>query len=387
MRKIMWHSLVCAFLLGSMPALRAEFNVLDYGCKGDGASDDTMCVRSALKAAADTGGGSIYFPSGHRYLILGQISIPNDSRSFPDQFPITLRGDGGAWDGTWSSLTSGAATLDMRYAGPTAKIDTRGRGVLRIEGLAFVDGGSDSTPFILTTNTTLIVQHNSFRGSGSGGESSVNDGLVLGGTTQSMGGGPDAPFQGYGTVIRENYFARVRRAVFGQEWANGVEVQYNTISNDSGNKNGGAIVWQRGPVVPGADNGQYGNIIENNLIEVAGYRYGVQMMEGSNHNTIIGNSCYDANTPLSAACIYLSPDSTNNIVMMGIVGATSTIAPVVAGPDNIILEPRSMLISTGGKINAGTGYMVAGKPLASVDLSDSGEIGRASCRERVSNCV
>jgi hypothetical protein len=201
--------------------------------------------------------------------------------------------------------------------------------------------------------------------------------------SQAMGGGSDAPFQGYGTVIRENYFSRIRRAVLGQEWANGIEVTYNTISNDSGNPNGGAIVWQRGPVVPGADNGQYGNVIENNLIEVAGYRYGIQMQDGTGHNTIIGNSCYDANSPLSIACVYLSPGSTNNIVLMGIVGATSSIVPVQSSQDNIIMEPRAMSISAGGEINTGTGYTVKGKPLASANLSDSESLARISQVTRI----
>jgi hypothetical protein len=343
-----------------------EINVLGYGCKGDDVTDDTTCVQLAIKAAYGAGGGTVYFSPGHTYLILGQLLVPNNSRSFPGQLPITLKGEGGAWDGTWSSSTKGAATLDMRYSGPVAKLDTRGRGVLQIEGLAFTDGGSDSTPFIQATNTTLIAIHNSFQGSGAGGKRSVNDAFILGGKSQAMGGGADAPFQGYGTVIRENYFSRIRRVVLGQEWANGVEVTYNTISNDSGNADGGAIVWQRGPVVPEADNGQYGNVIENNLIEVAGYRYGIQMMDGTSHNTIIGNSCYDANSPLSVACVYLSPGSTNNIVLMGIVGATSSIVPV------------QMSVSAGGEINTGTGYAVGGKPLSSTNLSDSDSLARIS---------
>lgn len=378
MNRIVLSVFAGALLCFCNAASGLELNVLDYGCRGDGVTDDTACVQAALKAAVTAGGGTVYFSPGHTYLILGQIIVPNDSKLLPSQLPITLKGEGGAWDGTWSSSTRGAATLDMRYAGPVAKLDTRGRGVLQIENLAFIDNGSDSTPFIQTTNTTVIAIHNSFRGSGPGRQRSVNDVFILGGMSQEMGGGSGAPFQGYGTVIRENYFSRIRRAVLGQEWANGIEVTYNTISNDSGNLNGGAIVWQRGPVIPGSDNGQYGNIIENNLIEVAGYRYGIQLQDGTSHNTIVGNSCYDAKSSLTIACVYLAPDSANNIVLMGIVGATSSIVPVQSSENNIIMEPRAMSISAGGAINSGTGYTVKGKPLASANLSDSESLARIS---------
>jgi len=46
----------------------AEFNVLQYGAKGDGKTDDTKAIQSAFTACAQAGGGSVYFPSGHTFL-------------------------------------------------------------------------------------------------------------------------------------------------------------------------------------------------------------------------------------------------------------------------------------------------------------------------------
>lgn len=40
------------------------FDVRDYGAKGDGVNDDTEAINGAIKAAAETGGGTVYVPAG-----------------------------------------------------------------------------------------------------------------------------------------------------------------------------------------------------------------------------------------------------------------------------------------------------------------------------------
>ncbi|WP_168120379.1 carbohydrate-binding protein [Paenibacillus sp. HB172176] len=54
---------------------QTEFNVKDYGAKGDGIADDTAAVRKALRAAGAAGGGVVMFPSG-RYHLTNTIEIP-----------------------------------------------------------------------------------------------------------------------------------------------------------------------------------------------------------------------------------------------------------------------------------------------------------------------
>lgn len=51
-----------------------EFNVKDYGATGDGTTDDTSAIATAINAAAGAGGGQVYFPAGT--YITSPISVP-----------------------------------------------------------------------------------------------------------------------------------------------------------------------------------------------------------------------------------------------------------------------------------------------------------------------
>jgi len=46
------------------------FNVLDFGAKGDGISDDTAEIQAAIDAAHAAGGGTVYVPAG-TYIVSG----------------------------------------------------------------------------------------------------------------------------------------------------------------------------------------------------------------------------------------------------------------------------------------------------------------------------
>jgi len=53
-----------------------QWNVRDFGAKGDGATDDTAAFQSALDAARKGGGGIVFAPAG-KYLFKGNLKIPS----------------------------------------------------------------------------------------------------------------------------------------------------------------------------------------------------------------------------------------------------------------------------------------------------------------------
>ena len=52
----------------------APLNVLDYGATGDGSTDDTSAIQTALTACDAAGGGTVYFPTGN-YKITSTIDL------------------------------------------------------------------------------------------------------------------------------------------------------------------------------------------------------------------------------------------------------------------------------------------------------------------------
>lgn len=56
-----------AFVSGQVGATVAEYNVRDFGAKGDGITLDTTAINAAIEAAATAGGGTVRLPSG-KYL-------------------------------------------------------------------------------------------------------------------------------------------------------------------------------------------------------------------------------------------------------------------------------------------------------------------------------
>src|SRR5580704_11247063 len=71
----------------AMPNL-AVFNVKSYGAIGNGTSDDTVAIRSAINAAVANGGGIIYFPAG-TYAVDNQPGDTFSNPLFPAIFNIT----------------------------------------------------------------------------------------------------------------------------------------------------------------------------------------------------------------------------------------------------------------------------------------------------------
>jgi hypothetical protein len=62
---------------------KGTFNVLNYGAKGDSATDNTTFIQNTINAANSVGGGIVYIPSGT--YITTNLSVPSN---------ITFKGDG-----------------------------------------------------------------------------------------------------------------------------------------------------------------------------------------------------------------------------------------------------------------------------------------------------
>src|SRR3954471_20099021 len=61
-------------------------DVTAHGATGNGATDDTASIQSAINAAATAGGGLVYFPGGKTYRITAALTISADR--------LSVRGDG-----------------------------------------------------------------------------------------------------------------------------------------------------------------------------------------------------------------------------------------------------------------------------------------------------
>ncbi len=68
-------------------------NVRDFGAKGDGVTDDTAAIQSALDAVAKTG-GVVHMPAGN-YLISDSLRVPGST---------TLIGEGARWENVVTNI-------------------------------------------------------------------------------------------------------------------------------------------------------------------------------------------------------------------------------------------------------------------------------------------
>lgn len=60
--------------------LQTFFNIMDYGAKGDGVTDDTAAIQAAITACAAAGGGIVYFPiAASAYLISSTLSVASNN--------------------------------------------------------------------------------------------------------------------------------------------------------------------------------------------------------------------------------------------------------------------------------------------------------------------
>ena len=111
-------------------------NVQDHGATGDGSTDDTAAIVSAITTAAPS--GVVYFPSNSTFVITSRITIAN---------PITLFSRGG-----WISPQTPAAET-AADAGIIFKLTSQD---ITIDGLQFDGGNLPGTPATISGNRYCI---------------------------------------------------------------------------------------------------------------------------------------------------------------------------------------------------------------------------------------
>lgn len=298
----------------AVEAARLDYRLTDYGTVDlTGSTDATSVLNAALTAMYAAGGGTLVFPEG-TILIAGQIVLPSGNATATGatkQPPMIWRGQGAHASGQNEDGTGGTRLL-CTYDGATynaAKFVTRGLGNWAIEDITFYDTTANAdTPFLYTTNTTLRVNRCAFIGATSG-TSCQQDAIVLGGTLKPIStgyGDADSAFQGYGTVISDCYFNKVRRVVYGRSYCNHVQVIHNYADKYTGtNLASGAVIEFDGSLDPVTAN--VGDYCTNNLIlgnylhAIGGYAYGVKITKGS-RNSIIANGFIDEGSADVAVC-------------------------------------------------------------------------------------
>lgn len=321
------------------------YNVKAYGAIGDGTTDDTSSVQSAITAATDANGGIIYFPPG-TYLISSQLTIPNFTDTHIRQKTLRLTGAGPT--NNFCCVSKGGSIIDLRASSGVAKIDTRGSGYLEIDHLTLKDGGTDSVPFVQTTNTVLYIHEVRFNGTASG-TSASQDAIVLGGTSTTIDGSSNAAFQGYGTIIENNEFQLIRRGVYLRTYANGVVIRNNAFAGNSGtNLPGGAAIE-----LDGGPNNDHGNVIANNIFEMTNYVYGIKLT-AANNNNIEGNGFYDP-TATTQAFYRFESSATQNMIIDGVHSTSYTTVSDASGNTNTLLTSNTGISSHfAGGVGIGT---------------------------------
>ena len=65
-------SLLCCFLLFvagcSTPHQGNTYDIIAFGAKGDGKTDDAAAIQRAINACSAAGGGTVIIPAGHTFL-------------------------------------------------------------------------------------------------------------------------------------------------------------------------------------------------------------------------------------------------------------------------------------------------------------------------------
>lgn len=116
-----------------------SYNVMDYGAKGDGITNDTVAIQAAITACCTSGGGEVFFPDPQAsYLISSTLTVTSDN--------VVLRGQSwGAQLLAAPGWTSGSymvqvqqTSTNFRYGIRVSELFFNGNNVAGVYGLDLV---------------------------------------------------------------------------------------------------------------------------------------------------------------------------------------------------------------------------------------------------------
>lgn len=116
-----WGTVLNNFLQtshNSNGTLKYTYNVKDYGAIGDGSTDDTAAINSAITACYNAGGGTVYIPAGTYKLSLSTSATNNGTQAVAIGMRTKLNIVGAGMSATELKLQDNQPTLTYN-PGPT----------------------------------------------------------------------------------------------------------------------------------------------------------------------------------------------------------------------------------------------------------------------------
>jgi hypothetical protein len=332
-------------LRATMAAVKAKFDALpviqleSYGAVGDcdptagTGTDDSAALTAALAHLYSVGGGTIQLSTSW-YRVTGNFAFANDASSASDfgtQPSVRIVGAGSGNNGQGNAYLAASGLYWTADSGTgDAKIVTTGLGTLVLEDFQLASNASCTKPFIKTTFTTLHISRMGFC-TGRTGRACVEDGVIFGGTVDHETDTTydrrlsNAGFQGYGSTLTDSFFSGIRTCAILQRFANSIRIRDNNIWSTCGCATGttSAAFYVNGQ---SSSNAATGWNIDDNLIEVTNYDYGI-IAENCANGKMRGNDMWDA----TAGClggVWLKSTASGCFVMEGATGGLYAISGV-----------------------------------------------------------
>lgn len=163
----------------------APKNVLDYGAVGDGITDDTLAIQSAIDATSESGGGTLYFPAGI-YLMRSRDYINSAGTTIGRCCLILKNGVDMVGEGWASQLKLDANQYLVGTYFRMIASDT----INRLEQASIrnltINGNRDNNPAITDGNNILLEVLRNVTIDGVNSISSNGNGILLRGTISSF---------------------------------------------------------------------------------------------------------------------------------------------------------------------------------------------------------